>query len=247
VPIPQICLDAGVQTFDEVIFGTERNDVIVAGEGRHLILGRGGNDTIYGSEEGDCIDGGDGDDVVYGLQGADVIIGGNGEDALFGGPGFDRIVGSEIDGADIDTCDGGADEDIVSCELQAGPQTLAATVVDTSIALVWQAAIYAKSYNVYRAEAADGSYVLLGSSLNAEYVDLLAQPGIAYYYRVTAMFADAFESEVSDIASALVPESTATPLATATPTIEPKVTETPTAMPTATETPTPDPTEESGD
>ena len=65
---------------DDVIRGTAKRDVIVAGGGNDIIYGRGGNDII-------CAGGGE--DVVYGGGGRDIIRGGTGFDELIGGRGRD--------------------------------------------------------------------------------------------------------------------------------------------------------------
>ena len=258
VPIPQACIEAGLISFDVIVFGTEGDDMIIAGEGSHLIFGLGGDDTIYGGSDRACIAGGDGNDVIYGLEGDDVILGNAGADFLYGGPGNDRVYGDDFGGTDIDTCDGGAGDNVVECELAAGPQALVATASDSAVNLVWLAGADARSYNVYRAEAADGTYAFVSTSPTTAYADEDVQAGLTYYYIVTAVFADTFESQEPDPASVFVPEPTPTPSPspTETPSPQPSATPTPTATPTSTPTPTPaveptvtpssEPTEESG-
>ena len=68
-------LSAIVGTPDEdVLTGTERNDLIESGLG---------DDVVYGNTGSDNLDGGKGDDWIRGKEGADTINGGNGADTLF--------------------------------------------------------------------------------------------------------------------------------------------------------------------
>lgn len=66
---------------EAIVEGTEDDDVICLGDGRHVVYGHGGDDVIYGGRGQDIIDGGDGDDHLDG--------GGGSEDVLTGGPGTD--------------------------------------------------------------------------------------------------------------------------------------------------------------
>ena len=105
-----------------VIGGTEKDNVIIAGEGDDTVWGKGGNDTIEGGKGVDHLFGGDGDDiltdsgtdsgaadVIHGDAGNDVINGGNGLDLIFGGSGNDFIFG----GVDSKTYTAGEGNDFV--------------------------------------------------------------------------------------------------------------------------------------
>lgn len=105
-----------------VIGGTEKDNIIVAGEGDDTVWGKGGNDTIEGGKGVDHLFGGDGDDiitdsgtdsgaadVIHGDAGNDVINGGNGLDLIFGGSGNDFIFG----GVDSKTYTAGEGNDFV--------------------------------------------------------------------------------------------------------------------------------------
>ena len=53
--------------------------------------------------------------------------------------------------------------------------------------LTWKAVSGAASYEIYRAESADGSYALLGTTKNLTYTNTGAKDGVTYYYRVVAV------------------------------------------------------------
>jgi hypothetical protein len=57
------------------------------------LYGTSGNDVILGTNADDVIYAGDGDDIVCGLDGADFIDGGEGDDTLYGGAQQDKIFG----------------------------------------------------------------------------------------------------------------------------------------------------------
>jgi predicted ribosomally synthesized peptide with SipW-like signal peptide len=113
------------------VWGTPGNDVLYGTNKRDVIYGRGGNDVIYGDNQGDCLIGGQGDDVLHGGNSADVLIGGPGRDVLYGNNGGDYLYGDadddflyggnapdSLDGGDgFDYCSGGNGVDIqVACE-----------------------------------------------------------------------------------------------------------------------------------
>ena len=93
---------------NDVLTGTDGDDVILAGPGRDVIDGGAGDDTICGGRDNDVIHGGIGDDIIYGNEAADTLFGGFGnddlrggywKDTLNGGPGNDVMRGGR--GADI--------------------------------------------------------------------------------------------------------------------------------------------------
>ena len=110
----------------DLIWGTDGDDVIVAGAGNDVIQGDAGddlicagegNDTIHGARGDDIIYGEDGDDVIFGAVDDDTLYGGNGDfDVLWGGPGFDKLDGGP---GDFDVClkqREGAEANLESCE-----------------------------------------------------------------------------------------------------------------------------------
>ncbi len=119
------------EDYDEIVHGTEGDDILYGGNGRQIILGLGGNDTLHGENGMDCLVGGDGEDILdggnakdilLGGEGADILDGGNGKDILLGGDGDDTLYGDNgkdlmYGGAGEDTCHGGNAQDKVDCEL----------------------------------------------------------------------------------------------------------------------------------
>ncbi|SMC31109.1 peroxidase family protein [Polynucleobacter kasalickyi] len=98
---------------DDTAYGDGGNDIIYGGGGMDKLYGGAGNDTMYGGEGPDVIDGGAGDDVIFGdasgtaMNGTDQLIGGFGNDTIYGGIGIDKISGEAGD----DVIYGGADTD----------------------------------------------------------------------------------------------------------------------------------------
>jgi hypothetical protein len=89
---------------DDLLWGTEDDEVIVAGAG---------DDVIHGDEGDDVICAGPGDDAVHGAHGDDFLFGEEGDDLLFGAQGKDSLYGGEGDrdvlwgGPGLDYLDGG--------------------------------------------------------------------------------------------------------------------------------------------
>ncbi len=114
----------GVQ--DDVIYGMDGQDTLVAGAGVNVLDGGYGNDSLvggnlydelYGGAGADTLDGGLGGDVLFaGDPGyperedattRNLLIGGAGDDQLYGGSGADTVLGG--DGDDLLWADAGAD------------------------------------------------------------------------------------------------------------------------------------------
>ena len=95
---------------DDVILGTDDDDVIDAGDGKDVICSGDGDDTITGGKGSDWIDAGAGRDIVNGNKGHDTLIGGSGQDTLRGGKGDDTING----GKGADALRGGKGEDTIN-------------------------------------------------------------------------------------------------------------------------------------
>ena len=94
---------------DDVLRGTARRDIIVAGAGDDRIAGRGGNDVICAGAGRDRVDGGRGWDLIEGDAGADRLAGGPHGDQMEGGDGDDRVLG----GSGTDLLGGGMGDDVV--------------------------------------------------------------------------------------------------------------------------------------
>ncbi len=102
-------IDAG--NGDDTIYGDGGNDVLDGKAGADHIYGGDGNDVIYGGDIEDFLDGGAGDDIIYAGTSAgalDVVIGGDGDDRLYGEAGIDEMYG----GAGNDYIDAGGDTDL---------------------------------------------------------------------------------------------------------------------------------------
>jgi hypothetical protein len=105
---------------NECIIGTDKKDVIIAGDGDDFIRGKGaadnlqgrfGNDQIRGNNGDDNIQGGPGGDYLYGNDDEDVIFAGFEDDFLSGGDGNDELIGDF--GNDI--LEGGRGADYFDC------------------------------------------------------------------------------------------------------------------------------------
>ncbi|HET8720030.1 MAG TPA: hypothetical protein VFM64_03435, partial [Candidatus Nitrosotenuis sp.] len=96
--------------FVNKIIGTEGNDVLQGTNDDDLIIGLGGNDKIHGKKGNDCIIGGDGDDKIWGGQGDDIISTGNGNNRINGNQGKDTITA----GSGNDWISGGQEDDTIN-------------------------------------------------------------------------------------------------------------------------------------
>ncbi|MCX9079804.1 MAG: PKD domain-containing protein [Candidatus Methanoperedens sp.] len=95
----------GSPTDHDWLYGTDGNDLIIAGSGHNeiyagggddCILAGGGHDIVYGGAGNDVIFGEDGSDDLYGEDGEDVLISGPSSDAFYGGAGFDRALDFDL-------------------------------------------------------------------------------------------------------------------------------------------------------
>ena len=95
---------------NDLILGSEEEDVIVAGDGNDvvhgdagndLVCGGPGNDSLFGARGDDTMDGEEGNDWLFGAKEADTLYGGPGDDVLWGGPGIDHLNGGP---GDNDVC-----------------------------------------------------------------------------------------------------------------------------------------------
>lgn len=89
------------------LFGRDRADRLLGGQGGDFAAGGGGDDTVSAGGGNDTVQGGAGSDMLRGGGGHDRMLGGAGHDRLFGDSGNDGLWGDEGD----DLIDGGAGAD----------------------------------------------------------------------------------------------------------------------------------------
>ena len=85
---------------DNVIDGTEADEVILAGGGSDTVDAGGGDDLVLAGSGEDTVNAGDGDDLVVAGSGDDLIDGGEGNDVVFAGRGNDTVIHVEGDNLD---------------------------------------------------------------------------------------------------------------------------------------------------
>lgn len=81
---------------DDVLTGSDGNDLMVGLWGEDDMYGGAGNDLMFGGSGNDTMDGGSGHDILFGGRGSDLIQGGADCDWLFGGSGADVIYGDSM-------------------------------------------------------------------------------------------------------------------------------------------------------
>jgi hypothetical protein len=113
-PGPPVPAECAQMKFKIVVYGTDGDDTLIAGNGKSLLLGFGGNDTITGGNGKDCLVGGDGNDRLLANNGPDILLGGNGDDELVGSNGPELLDGG--DGYDRCLAGRGPATTLVSCE-----------------------------------------------------------------------------------------------------------------------------------
>ncbi len=99
---------------DDVIDTGPGDDTVVGGFGDDVIRGGPGDDALGGGADPDDIDGQAGDDLLFGGDNDDVVSGGTGDDALDAYPGEDTIEG----GAGTDACATGPGQSATACEVE---------------------------------------------------------------------------------------------------------------------------------
>ncbi|SEL28757.1 Ca2+-binding protein, RTX toxin-related [Roseovarius nanhaiticus] len=123
----EISQTAFLNVVENILIGSDEDDLLVGTHGRDMIdglagddnlAGLAGRDRIFGRDGDDNISGGDGDDILFGGNGNDLIVGGAGNDWISGGAGDDRIFGGDGDDeiygdAGDDMADGGAGNDVI--------------------------------------------------------------------------------------------------------------------------------------
>lgn len=101
---------------DDVISGGAGNDVLFGGDGADLVASMTGNGELYGGEGNDRLFAGIGSSLLDGGSGDDILVGGTGRDRLLGGAGSDIILGDPAGSAMFgsDVIDGGPGDDLLS-------------------------------------------------------------------------------------------------------------------------------------
>lgn len=84
---------------DDVLTGSQVNEILNGFMGADTMDGGGGNDIMNGNQGNDTLDGGAGNDIVRGGKGDDIVRGGAGNDFVSGDMGNDTVSGGS--GADI--------------------------------------------------------------------------------------------------------------------------------------------------
>jgi hypothetical protein len=221
--IPDRCKD---MDFDHYFWGTDDDDWIHGTSGNDMIWGLKGHDSIYGHGGDDCFDGGDDDDRCDDHDGW--------YDANEEHYGYDAEWGEHE--STRRSCDQwGWHFDMWSSWHHSTP----------TIELTWPAVEGAVYYNVYRGTEPGGPYTGIASTPEPTYTDTDILEDTTYYYVVTAIDSEGFESLPSQETSQMVPAggSSATPDRPDAPpdaTPLPGETTTPPPEPAATPLPSPD-------
>jgi Ca2+-binding RTX toxin-like protein len=95
---------------ENLIIGTDCDDMIRGDGGNNIIFTLAGNDEANAGNGNDIIYAGSGEDRLYGAKGNDVLVGGPGTNLLDGGPGDDMILG----GPGNDLLIGGPGDDVIT-------------------------------------------------------------------------------------------------------------------------------------
>lgn len=92
---------------DDLVFGSNRSEIIKTGRGDDTVFAGGGNDLVFGGSGDDSLFGQNGHDWLFGGSGDNYLDGGRGRDYLFGWYGDDHLKGGT--GSDFLFADGGDD------------------------------------------------------------------------------------------------------------------------------------------
>lgn len=220
--VPDRCKD---MHFDSYFWGTDDDDWIHGTDGNDMIWGLKGHDRIYGHGGDDCFDGGDDEDRCDDHDGW--------HDANDDHSWFDADWGEHE--SRRNSCDQWGFHFFTYSWWHHSTPT---------IELEWDAVAGGVYYNVYRATQPGGPYEGIASTGDAAYTDTSILEDTAYYYVITAVGADGFESVPSEetaqlVPSAEAPDATEPPLPTPPP--GPPATDAP-EPPTPTPPTTPEPT-----
>ncbi len=115
-------LSIGQMKFGGSVDGNSGNELLYGSDLNDIISGNGGIDWIFGAEGNDTLTGGSGDDFLFGGAGSDILTGGAGDDYLKGNAGADTFVFQSGDtGTDtIGDFDAGQDTLMLSAGLMSG-------------------------------------------------------------------------------------------------------------------------------
>ncbi|HLZ08889.1 MAG TPA: calcium-binding protein, partial [Chloroflexota bacterium] len=98
-------------TDQQILAGTEGDDVLIGYAGGDLLYGQLGNDQLIGRRGSDFLDGGTGNDTLEGEAGNDRLFGQDGDDILSGGTGNDELTGGQ--GSDLYLFSRGDGNDVI--------------------------------------------------------------------------------------------------------------------------------------
>ncbi len=104
---------SGVKSIDaaagnDVIYGSDLNDMIFAGPGNDFVYGDNQKDQIFGNAGRDILLGGEDEDSIFGGGGNDIIFDNRDKNILWGGDGHDLVYGARTN-----EIDGNAGDDVV--------------------------------------------------------------------------------------------------------------------------------------
>nr|MDJ0687696.1 hypothetical protein [Xenococcaceae cyanobacterium MO_188.B32] len=93
IDIPRSTIVTGFPQTQETteIIGSRNNDILYGSDRDELIKGKAGNDILYGNGGKDTLVGGKGDDIIYGGLDKDIIRAGAGDDLIYANGGRDYI------------------------------------------------------------------------------------------------------------------------------------------------------------
>lgn len=187
--IPDRCED---MHFDSYYWGTDDDDTIHGSSGNDMIWGLKGHDSIYGEGGSDCFDGGDDDDRCDDNDGW--------YDADTEHSWYDQNWGEHE--STRNSCD------------QWGSRFLATSWWHHStptIELTWAGEEGAQYYNVYRSTVPGGPYESVASTDVPSYSDVGVLEDAWYYYVITAVDSEGFESVPSIETGQMVPSNGSEP------------------------------------
>lgn len=92
---------------------------------------------------------------------------------------------------------------LTATAVPTAPSNLVATSMGyNTISLKWTASVNVSNYNIYRSDAINGNYVLIGTTATNSFTDQNSiQTGVSYFYKITSV-TDGVQSPYSSIATA---------------------------------------------
>jgi Ca2+-binding RTX toxin-like protein len=151
---------------ENLIIGTDCDDMILGDGGNNIIFTLAGNDEANGGNGNDIIYAGSGEDRLYGAKGNDVLVGGLGTNLLDGGPGDDMILG----GPGNDLLIGGPGDDVITAGagtsiMYGGPN---ADKFDCGSSIASSSAAIVMDYNPNEGDTITGKCKLVNTVGNAQ-------------------------------------------------------------------------------